>query len=81
MFLLPPSFDQVVPTIAKSPASAGHKSLSKAAAYQAIRRLVRRGTTGTRQVSAAIVKQFNGGGRGQTDLIKAYQTAGGDPEA
>lgn len=81
MFLLPPSFDQVVPTIAKSPTSAGHKSLSKGAAYQAIRRLVRKSGHGSRRVSAAIAKQFNSGGKGQADLIKAYQSAGGDQEA
>ena len=69
----------MVPTICKTP-SLGVKSTSKNAAYQAIRRLVKKNRSGTRKVGDAIAKQFLRGGKGQADLIKAYIAAGGDIE-
>lgn len=70
---------QVVPTISKT-SSLGAKSTSKNAAYQAIRRLVKKNSSGIRRVSDAIAKQFKRGGKGQADLIQSYIAAGGDIE-
>ena len=69
---------QVIPTIAKSPRAGPRKSTSWDAAYQSIRRLCKKNARGVRKVSDAIAQQFLKGGKGQTDLITAYQQAGGN---
>lgn len=56
-------------------------TLSRAAAYQTIRRLVSKNRYGKRKVSDAIAKQFVGGGKGQADLIDLYIANGGDKDS
>lgn len=70
----------MIPSITKLSGPKPAKSLSKEAAYQAIRRLCKKNSRGARKVSDAIAKQFLKGGHGQQDLIKAYQKAGGDAD-